>query len=112
MNDSGPIITALSALAQPHRLAAFRALVAAGPKGLAAGEIAVLLSVPASSLSFHLAQLERAGLIQPTRAGRSIIYTADFAAMTGLVRYLTENCCGGADCAPAEAERPTERNAA
>ncbi len=112
MTDSAPIITALSALAQPHRLAAFRALVAAGPQGLAAGEIATLLALPASSLSFHLAQLERAGLIRPTRAGRSIIYAADFAAMSALVAYLTENCCGGEDCAPAEAELPTERNAA
>ncbi|MFX5578738.1 hypothetical protein ABTD84_19985, partial [Acinetobacter baumannii] len=65
---------------------------------------------PPSSLSFHLAQLERAGLIRPTRAGRSIIYAADFTAMNALVGYLTENCCGGGDCSSATAL--TERNVA
>ncbi len=110
MDDSTAIIAALAALAQPHRLAAFRALVAAGPDGLAAGDIASLLSVPPSSLSFHLAQLERAGLIRPTRAGRSIIYAANFAAMTALVGYLTENCCGGVACAPSTIE--PQRNVA
>lgn len=98
MAEASTIIAALGALAQPHRLAAFRALVEAGPNGRAAGEIADLLDVPPSSLSFHLAQLERAGLVRKTRAGRSLIYSADFAAMNALVGYLTENCCGGGDC--------------
>ncbi len=89
----------LSALAQPHRLAAFRALVAAGPAGLAAGDVADALDVPASSLSFHLAHLKRAGLIAVERRGRSLIYSADFAAMRSLIEFLSENCCGGADCA-------------
>lgn len=102
MNNSEQIIAALGALAQTHRLAAFRALVEAGPSGLAAGDIATRLGIAASSLSFHLAQLERAGLIRSRRAGRSIIYAADFAAMTALVGYLTENCCGGADCTAGE----------
>ena len=62
--------------------------------------IAQALGVPNSSLSFHLAQLSRAGLIAQRRAGRSLIYSADFAAMNRLVAFLTENCCGGADCAP------------
>ncbi|MBY0283616.1 MAG: metalloregulator ArsR/SmtB family transcription factor [Sphingomonas sp.] len=112
MNDSGQIIAALGALAQSHRLAAFRALVEAGPAGLPAGDIATRLGIAASSLSFHLAQLERAGLVRAVRAGRSIIYSADFAAMTALVGYLTENCCGGGVCTPADAALPTERNAA
>jgi ArsR family transcriptional regulator len=112
MNDSETIIAALGALAQSHRLAAFRALVEAGPSGLAAGDIATRLGIAASSLSFHLAQLERAGLVRSRRAGRSIIYAADFAAMTALVGYLTENCCGGGSCAPAETTVATERNAA
>ncbi|WP_066649388.1 MULTISPECIES: ArsR/SmtB family transcription factor [Sphingomonas] len=112
MNDSDRIIAALGALAQHHRLAAFRALVEAGPAGLAAGDIATRLGIAASSLSFHLAQLERAGLVRAVRAGRSIIYSADFAAMTALVGYLTENCCGGGTCAPADNALPTERNAA
>lgn len=112
MSDSEQIIAALGALAQSHRLAAFRALVEAGPTGLPAGDIATRLGIAASSLSFHLAQLERAGLVRARRAGRLIIYAADFAAMTALVGYLTENCCGGGTCAPADATLPTERNAA
>jgi DNA-binding transcriptional ArsR family regulator len=62
------------------------------------------LSMRASSLSFHLAQLERAGLIVRVRKSRSLIYSADFAVMAALVGYLTENCCGGAAiCVPTEA---------
>ena len=112
MTDSDHIIASLAALAQPHRLAAFRALVIAGPNGLAAGDIANRLSIPASSLSFHLAHLERAGLIHPSRSGRSIIYVADFAAMNALVGYLTENCCGGTGCATDPNPSATQRNAA
>lgn len=94
-------IAALSALANEHRLAIFRLLVQAGPAGLAAGAIADKLDLPASSLSFHLAHLTRASLIEQRRESRSLIYSADFAAMNGLVGFLTENCCGGASCAPA-----------
>ncbi len=94
-------IAALGALAQEHRLALFRLLVQAGEDGLAAGAIADALGVPNSSLSFHLAQLSRAGLIRQERQHRSLIYRADYAAMNELVGYLMENCCGGASCAPA-----------
>src|SRR3546814_11221191 len=65
-----------------------------------AGAIAEALGVPNSSLSFHLAQLTRAGLIRQERQSRSLIYTADYAAMNALLGYLTENCCAGAACAP------------
>jgi ArsR family transcriptional regulator len=91
-------IDALSALAQEHRLALFRLLVQAGEQGMAAGAIAEALDVPNSSLSFHLAQLSRAGLITRERRHRSIIYRANYSAMNALVGYLMENCCGGADC--------------
>ena len=93
-------IKALGALAQEHRLKAFRLLVQAGAEGLAAGALAEALGVPNSSLSFHLAQLSNAGLILQTRVGRSLVYRADYAAMNGLVGYLMENCCGGVACAP------------
>lgn len=96
-------IQALAALAQEHRLAAFRLLVQTGPEGLPAGQIAAQLGVPNSSLSFHLAQLTEAGLVTQRREGRSLIYTADFDAMNALVGFLTENCCGGEGCAPAPA---------
>jgi DNA-binding transcriptional ArsR family regulator len=98
--DSPAAANALSALAQEHRLALFRLLVQAGEDGMAAGAIAEALGVPNSSLSFHLAQLLRAGLIAQERRHRSLIYRADFAAMNALVGYLMENCCGGAACAP------------
>jgi ArsR family transcriptional regulator, arsenate/arsenite/antimonite-responsive transcriptional repressor len=94
------VIRALAALAQEHRLAAFRALVQAGAGGMPAGKLAEALGVPNSSLSFHLSQLTQAGLIQQTRSGRSLIYSADYAAMNLLVGYLMENCCAGAVCAP------------
>ena len=98
--DSPKIIAALSALAQEHRLALFRLLVQAGETGMAAGAIAEAIGVPNSSLSFHLAQLSKAGLIRQERQHRSIIYRADYAAMNALVGFLTENCCGGGACAP------------
>jgi len=98
--DSVRAVSALGALAQEHRLGLFRLLVQAGREGLAAGAIAGALGVPNSSLSFHLAQLNRAGLIRQERRGRSLIYSADYDAMNALLGYLMENCCGGATCAP------------
>ena len=96
--DSASAISALGALAQEHRLALFRLLVQAGESGMPAGAIAEALGVPNSSLSFHLAQLHRAGLINQERQHRSLIYSADYASMNALVAYLMENCCAGAGC--------------
>lgn len=96
--DSSSIVNALSALAQEHRLALFRLLVQAGEHGMSAGAIAEALGVPNSSLSFHLAALNKAGLIRQERQSRSLIYSADYAAMNTLVGYLMENCCAGSDC--------------
>ena len=92
------VIRTLAALAQEHRLAAYRLLVQAGADGIAAGALAEALGVPASSMSFHLAQLTHSGLITQRRQSRSLIYSADYAAMNQLMGYLTENCCGGAPC--------------
>lgn len=103
MNDkfnADKVIEALGALAHEHRLALFRLLVQAGANGMPAGAIADALALPNSSLSFHLAHLTRASLIRQTRQSRSLIYTADYAAMNGLIGYLMENCCGGGACAP------------
>jgi DNA-binding transcriptional ArsR family regulator len=94
------VVTALGALAQEHRLALFRLLVQAGGDGMAAGALSTALDLPASSTSFHLAQLSHAGLVTQRRHGRSIIYTADYAAMGALMAYLTQNCCGGVPCLP------------
>ena len=98
--QAGQAIDALGALAQEHRLKLFRLLVQAGSSGMAAGDLARAIEIPNSSLSFHLGHLHRAGLIEQRRAGRSLIYSADYRAMDRLVAYLMENCCGGADCAP------------
>jgi DNA-binding transcriptional ArsR family regulator len=99
MNGS-QAIQSLSSLAQDTRLAIYRLLVEAGPKGLAAGVVAEKLDVPPSSLSFHLAHLARSGLVTQRRVGRCLIYAADYGAMNALMAYLTDNCCGGQSCAP------------
>ena len=96
--DMPSAVAALGALAQEHRLALFRLLIQAGQNGMPAGAIAEKLGIPNSSLSFHLAQLRGAGLITQERQHRSLIYRANYPAMNGLVDYLTENCCAGADC--------------
>ena len=88
------VVPALAALAQENRLDVFRLLVQAGPDGLPAGHIAEKLDIPSPTLSFHLAQLKHAGLVQVRRKGRSLIYGADYQRMNGLIAYLTENCCG------------------
>jgi DNA-binding transcriptional ArsR family regulator len=95
---SASAVTALGALAQEHRLTLFRLLIQAGEAGMPAGAIAEALGVPNSSLSFHLAQLRTSGLILQERRHRSLIYRANYPAMNALVGFLTENCCGGADC--------------
>ncbi len=100
--QSAKAVAALGAIAHEHRLAAFRMLVERGPEGAPAGEIAEHLTIPPSSLTFHIQQLLHAGLVTQRRLGRQVIYAADFAAMNDLIAYLTENCCGRAGvCAPA-----------
>lgn len=99
-------LEALAALAHGIRLAVFRLLVQAGPDGLPAGRIAELMEMPASSLSFHLKELHRAGLLASRQEGRSIIYLAQFETMHALLGYLTENCCGGTPCAPVSSCSP------
>ena len=104
-------LAGLAALAQETRLDIFRLLVERGPAGLAAGDIAAAFGLPAATLSFHLKELRGAGLITGRRAGRSLIYAADYAAMRGLVGYLTENCCRSRSGAPAAAARLEESEA-
>src|ERR1700730_6984059 len=111
------VIEALSALANEHRLAIYRLLVERGPEALAAGAIGERVGLLPSSLTFHLQNLQRAGLITQQRASRQLIYSADFDAMNGLVGYLTENCCKASGescstaCAPARPARAAKRAA-
>ncbi len=91
-------VQSLAALAQETRLASYRLLVQAGPEGLAAGRIADALAVSPATLSFHLKELAHAGLITSRNDSRYVIYRADYAAMNGLMAYLTEHCCQGTPC--------------
>lgn len=106
--DSTLAVRALSALAQETRLQVFRALVQAGPAGLAAGKLAELAGVSPSALSFHLKELTHAGLVTARHEGRFVIYSAQIGAMNDLLGYLTENCCGGNPCSPVSACCPPE----
>jgi ArsR family transcriptional regulator len=109
-------VSALGALANEHRLAVYRLLVARGPDGLSAGLIAERVGLQPSSLTFHLQQLQHSGLVTQRRLGRQMIYAADFTKVNALVGYLTENCCGrttscGPVCAPAAATQPRRKSA-
>jgi ArsR family transcriptional regulator len=101
--DRRQALNAFGALSQDTRLAIVRLLVKAGPEGIPAGEIADEIGVSASNMSFHLKELERAGLATTRRESRSIIYAADYSALGGLVRFLMQDCCAGHPdiCAPA-----------
>lgn len=96
--ESQNIVTALTALAQPSRLAVFRLLVQTGGQGMPAGKIAETLDIPPSSLSFHLKELHYAGLVTQKQDGRFLIYSANYARMKAVISYLTENCCKGESC--------------
>lgn len=93
--ESNVAVKRLSSLAQPSRLAVFRALVKAGPQGLAAGEIARQLEIAPNTLSAQLTILANAGLTVARRDGRSIVYAADYEAMSELIVHLMEDCCQG-----------------
>ncbi len=98
------VVKALTALAQPNRLQVFRCLVIAGQTGATPGALGEHLGLPNATLSFHLKELMNAGLISQERNGRNLIYRVEFGRMNGVLAYLTENCCQGAeDCLEASA---------
>lgn len=105
-------VQSLVALAQETRLAVFRLLVEAGPEGMNAGAIAEAVGVPAATLSFHLKELSRAGLVVSRQESRFVFYSANFSAMDDLIAYLTDNCCQGGQCLPktAAATAPSKRS--
>ncbi|WP_426129144.1 ArsR/SmtB family transcription factor [Pararhizobium sp. PWRC1-1] len=94
MNEQQALL-AFAALSQQTRLNVLRALVVAGPEGMAAGEIADMASVSPSNISFHLKELERSGLIAVRRSSRSMFYSARFDALGSLVEFLVKDCCSG-----------------
>lgn len=98
MMKPAQVVKALAALAQSTRLAIFRLLVSVGPEGMAAGQISKKLKVSPATLSFHFKTLSHAGLVESRQDGRFVYYAANFTVMNGMIDYLTENCCGGADC--------------
>jgi DNA-binding transcriptional ArsR family regulator len=101
--ESTDAVAGLAALAQESRLAVFRLLVKRGPEGYTPTQLADKLSLPAPTLSFHLKELQHAGLIQVRRDGRFLIYSPHFPRMNQLIGFLTDNCCSLADkdCGPA-----------
>jgi ArsR family transcriptional regulator, arsenate/arsenite/antimonite-responsive transcriptional repressor len=103
------VVQSLAALAQPFRLRVFRALVVAGANGSTPSVLSEQLTIPATTLSFHLKELTYAGLVSQEREGRNIVYKAAFEQMTQLMGYLLENCCQGSDsktCLPTKAKSP------
>jgi DNA-binding transcriptional ArsR family regulator len=96
--DEAIAVQALGALAQPHRLRVFRALIGALPDGLTPGALTAMLGLPASSLSFHLRELSHSGLVSTERDGRHLIYRPAIGRMNALLAYLTAHCCHGEPC--------------
>ena len=103
------VVAALAALAQDNRLDVFRLLVQAGQEGMSAGAVATALDLAPNTLTFHFDRLRTAGLVTVRRDGRSMIYAAQFETMNALLGYLTDNCCGGAPCAPAVECKPARK---
>jgi ArsR family transcriptional regulator len=116
-------VTALGALAQETRLSIYRLLVEAGPEGMPAGRIGETLGVPGATLSFHLKELDRAGLVSSRQERQFIYYAVDFERMAELMTFLTQNCCRGmpkecltvvetalGSCCPAKVEPKRKRS--
>src|SRR5688572_14442614 len=93
--DIQQALIAFDALSQETRLKVFRLLVEYGPDGAPAGTLSETLDIPHNTLSFHLSHMSNADLIVSRREGRSIIYSANFDVMTGLIRFMVEDCCRG-----------------
>ncbi|HEY4340710.1 MAG TPA: metalloregulator ArsR/SmtB family transcription factor [Steroidobacteraceae bacterium] len=104
------VVKALAALAQESRLAIFRLLVKRGPAGFTPSIISQRLAIPGPTLSFHLKELQNAGLLSARREGRSLYYAVRFDRMKGLVEFLTDECCSqsdtacAAECSPVAAQ--------
>lgn len=109
------VVLALGALAQESRLSVFRLLVKRGPDGFSPGDLMEKLEIPGPTMSFHLKELQRAGLVASRREGRFLYYNANFDTMNAVLDYLTENCCSlssqqcDTDCIPAKSKAATSK---
>lgn len=93
--DESQALLGFAALAGEPRLRVLRRLVRAGPKGMAAGDIAAAMGMSPSNMSFHLKELERAGMVSSRREARSVIYAADYGILRALIEFLMKDCCAG-----------------
>ncbi len=93
----------LEKLGSPARLEIFRLLVRAGDRGLPVGDIQEHLGIPASTLSHHIAQLSRAGLLRQEREGRVLRCSPNWDLMDDLIAFLTAECCVLAEVEKVEA---------
>jgi len=111
--DVGNALDAFAALSQETRLWAFRLLVQAGPAGLSAGDVADALGSRQNTMSSHLKLLSTSGLIESRRAGRNVIYRANYNTVRSLVLFLMDDCCAGnaGSCQPSAAQRDLNANA-
>ena len=91
--DTLEAIRIFDTLSQETRLNAFRQLVKSGESGIAAGKLSEKLNVPQNTLSFHLSHLSNAGVVSARKVGRSIIYTANFEVVHGLIEFMVKDCC-------------------
>lgn len=91
--DIQEAIIVFDALSQETRLRAFGLLVKAGPDGLAAGALSAGLGTPHNTMSFHLSHLSNAGIVSSRKAGRSVIYSANFDVTRDLIAFLVKDCC-------------------
>ncbi|MCD7110464.1 metalloregulator ArsR/SmtB family transcription factor [Rhizobium sp. DKSPLA3] len=113
-------LASFAALSQGTRLNIVRVLVVAGPGGMAAGAVAERVGVSASNVSFHLKELESAGLVSQRRESRSMVYSANRVSLSELVRFLLDDCCAGqlqllplsAEAGAVEAERISAKSRA
>jgi DNA-binding transcriptional ArsR family regulator len=109
--DASVVVAGLAALAHETRLALFRLLVRKGVSGESAGELARRLAVPPQTLSFHVKELARAGLVRGRREGRNIFYSVDFDHAQRVIAYLGDSCCAEAASPPAERVRSNRKKA-
>jgi len=108
--DTSTAVVNLAALAQESRLQIFRLLVQSGPEGLCVSDIGEHIGIAPATLSFHLKELHRAGLISARKESRHIYYAPDLTVMNALITFLTENCCGGTPCDTAGKPKAKKRH--